>query len=232
MAICLLVRHGHSSANAEGVLSGWAPGISLTETGRAQAVDLRTHLANRGVAAVISSPLQRCVETAALLADVEAESVATDEGLGECHYGAWTGRRLSDLARDPLWRTVQDDPAGARFPDDETYAAESLAEMTARVWETLATLDARVEAEHASEALWVAVSHGDPIRSALATAMGSGVAGLQRSRVDPGSVSCLRWSSGTPFVVGTNGDGSSLERWLAAPRHSVPSGDAVPGGDV
>jgi probable phosphomutase (TIGR03848 family) len=232
VATCLLIRHGHSTANADGILSGRTPGVRLSARGRAQAEELAGHIAGIPIARFLSSPLQRCVETAALLAGTAFEDVVTDKALGECGYGAWTGRRLADLVADPLWETVQKDPASARFPPDDRYAAESLTEMTARVWTGLERLDAEVEQEHGGDAVWVAVSHGDPIRSAIASALGSRVAGLQRSHVDPGSVTCLRWSAGVPFLIGSNGDGASLNRWLARPAHDAPPGSALPGGDV
>ncbi len=131
MAIVLLLRHGHSTANAEGVLAGWTVGVGLTDTGREQAERLAERLGPLTLVRAVSSPLQRCRETAALA--VPGLDVTTDDRLGECHYGAWTGRRLSEAATDPLWRVIQDDPAAATFPDSADHAAESLGQMAERV---------------------------------------------------------------------------------------------------
>ena len=110
--------------------------------------------------------------------------------------------RLADLAKDPLWRVVQDDPASARFPDTAAYRAESLAQMAARVVNAVRRLDDEVTAEHGTDAVWVAVSHGDPIVGP-ADAAGAGLAGLQRIHVDPGSVSVIRRTDGRSLVVTT-----------------------------
>src|SRR5262249_30985078 len=104
----ILVRHGRSTSNTAGTLAGWMPGVFLDETGEAQAAALGQRLAaaTLPVAEIVSSPLDRCLQTADLLS--AALSGHTDrsvhEGLGECRYGAWTGRPIAELARDELWR--------------------------------------------------------------------------------------------------------------------------------
>ena len=230
MATCLLVRHGHSTANADGVLSGWMPGVDLTETGAAQVRALAERLRDVPVVAVVSSPLQRCRRTAELLGLGEP---TLDDRLGECGYGAWTGRSLKDLAAEPLWRVVQDEPATAVFPPSETYAAESLAQMTARVVGALEELDARIEAEHGPQAVWVAVSHGDPIKAALASVVAggtdAGVAALQRVHVDPASVSIVARARGRATLLASNRTGEGVAQ-LVRPRDDTPPGDAAVGG--
>lgn len=134
VAIVLLLRHGHSTANEQGVLAGWTPGVGLTERGRRRAArDVAGRLSSLTLARAVASPLQRCAETAALaLADADT-SPETDDRLGECHYGAWTGLHLAQAAKDDLWRVVQDDPAAATFPPHDVYRAESLLTMAQRV---------------------------------------------------------------------------------------------------
>jgi broad specificity phosphatase PhoE len=141
MATVLLIRHGQSSANVAGVLAGWAPDVALTEKGRDQASTLAPVIEAIGPARIVSSPVQRCLETATLLAG--ALEVQQDDALGECHYGAWTGRPLADLAKDPLWRIIQDAPETpeATFPPSEGYPGESLTQMTARLAAGLSHLD-------------------------------------------------------------------------------------------
>ncbi|HYN30685.1 MAG TPA: MSMEG_4193 family putative phosphomutase [Dermatophilaceae bacterium] len=229
MATCVVVRHGHSTANAEGLLAGWTPGVLLTERGRAQVAALRARLHGIPIRLVATSPLERCRETAAALTPA-GTPVLVDDALGECRYGAWTGRKLADLATDPLWRVVQDDPAAARFPDGEGQPAESMAEMSARVVAAVRRHDAAVEAEHGPHAVWLAVSHGDPIKAVLADALGSGLAHVQRVHVDPASVSVVRWSAGRPMVLATNRPGEGVAELVAAPTDAVPAGDAPVGG--
>lgn len=230
MAVCFLVRHGHSTANAAGLLAGWLPDVALTDRGEAQARALAAALGEVGVLRVVTSPLSRCVATAAALTSAGLPTAEVDDELGECHYGAWTGRALGDLARDPLWRTVQDDPEAARFPDSAAYRGESLGEMATRVTTAIRRADAQVTTAHGPEAAWVAVSHGDPIKAVLAQATGGGVAGLQRFHVDPGSVSVVRYAADRAIVLATNVRAGGLESLIAATSGGPRAGDAVVGG--
>ena len=187
---CLLIRHGRTASNANGTLAGWTEGVALDDTGRGQAADLAQRLRGVPIRTVVSSPLQRCVETAQFLVEALVDvTVETDERLGECRYGAWTGGSLIDLAKEPLWRTVQDQPSAARFPDGEMFMGESIAEMQARALQAVRDIDARVNAEHGPRALWALVSHGDVIKAILADAAGAHLDHFQRFMVGPASLS-------------------------------------------
>jgi probable phosphomutase (TIGR03848 family) len=227
VAIVLLVRHGHSTANADGVLAGWTEGVGLTEAGREQARRVGERLAPLAPARVVTSPLQRCVETAALaLPDLPA---TTDDRLGECHYGGWTGRRLRDAAAEDLWRVVQDDPAAATFPEHDEFRAESLSAMAARVVGGVRALDAEVAREHGPSGVWVVVSHGDPIKAVVADAVGAGVAGLQRVRVDPGSITAVHLTDHRMVLLASNTSGGDLAPLVALPD-GHDAGDSTVGG--
>jgi len=131
----LLVRHGRTAANASGTLAGWTPGIGLDDAGRAQAQALAERLAPVPVAALVTSPLQRCRETAeALLAVPGPKGLSrpeplVDDRLGEARYGDWTGRPLKELAKEPLWRVVQAHPSAVTFPGEQ---GESMLAMQVR----------------------------------------------------------------------------------------------------
>jgi 2,3-bisphosphoglycerate-dependent phosphoglycerate mutase len=230
--ICLLVRHGHSTANAEGVLAGRLDGVLLTDTGRRQVDALAVRFSGLSLARVVTSPLERCRETAEAVAVAMSPSleVHVDEGLWECGYGAWTGRPIKELVDEPLWRVVQDQPSAARFPAHETYAAESLLEMRHRAVATVRRHDAEVAAEHGPHALWAAVTHGDVIKAVLADAAGSHFDHLQRFRADPASVSVVHYTDRRPFLVGANDMGSDLARLVPPVQPEVPEGDAPVGG--
>jgi probable phosphomutase (TIGR03848 family) len=227
VAIVLLLRHGHSTANADGVLAGWTEGVGLTDTGRSQAARVAERLAPLSVVRAVSSPLQRCLETASVA--LAGHEVGQDDRLGECHYGGWTGLKLADAAKEDLWRVVQDDPASAAFPPDERYRAESLVQMAERVVGAVRALDAEVEAEHGAHAVWVAVSHGDPIKSVVAEAVGAGLAGLQRVRVDPGSLTAVHITPTRMVLLASNTVEGDLAPLVSAPQHA-PSGDSEVGG--
>lgn len=232
MPTVLFVRHGRSAANTAGVLAGWAPGVFLDETGRAQAIHVGASIAaaDLPVVEVVSSPLDRCVQTADVIAArLGRVSRSVHAGLGECRYGAWTGRPIRDLVSEPLWQVVQDCPSQARFPASEDYESESLEEVQERALGAVRETDARVLERHGPDAVWVAVSHGDVIKSVLADAAGARLDDFQRFVVDPGSVSVVRYTSRKPFVLRLNDAGGDLAAVRSA-SSPVPEGDAEVGG--
>jgi broad specificity phosphatase PhoE len=179
------------------------------------------------VARVVTSPLQRCRETTALAFPQAVPEVEDD--LGECHYGGWTGRPLAELSALPLWKVVQDDPASAMFPPDASYRAESMQQMATRVLAALRRIDASVSAEHGDGALWAAVSHGDPIKSLVAEAAGAGLGGLQRVRVDPGSVSVIHVVGEKMMLLASNVTDGDLTRFLPSPEQPSEARGTVGG---
>jgi probable phosphomutase (TIGR03848 family) len=224
----ILVRHGRSTANASGVLAGRLPGVHLDDTGVEQAVAVGDRLAGVRLAAAVTSPLERCRETCREITRLQVGTVraTTDKQLSECDYGEWQGRPLKDLAKEKLWRTVQAQPSAATFPGGESMRA-----MQDRGVAAIRRHDARVAAEHGDDAVWLAVSHGDVIKSILADALGTHLDLFQRIHVDPASVSIVRYSESRPFVLGTNTHAGDLS-WLTPPKKSRRrrSADAEVGG--
>lgn len=229
MATVLLVRHGRTSANSGGVLAGWTPGVSLDDTGRAQVDRLQARLAQLPIARLVASPLQRCLETAQQIVNGHDVGVESDDRLGECHYGAWTGRKIGELAKDPLWRTVQDHPSAATFPASPDYTAESLRDMQARAVAAVREIDAQVERDSGPQALWVAVSHGDVIKALVTDAMGAHLDEFQRVVVGPASLSVIRFTQRRPFVIRVNDNCGGVDDLIPAKPHD---GDATPGGET
>lgn len=223
MATVLLVRHGRTTANATGLLAGRTPGVSLDDVGREQAARTGDRVAAVPVASVVSSPLDRCLETARAIAERQpaAPPFSVAPEITECDYGQWQGRQLTELANEALWQTVQSQPSAVTFP-----GGESMAGMQARAVAAIRRHDAAVEAEHGPGAVWVAVSHGDIIKSVLADALGMHLDMFQRIEVGPASVSIVSFGAGRPRVLATNTDCGDLS-WLA---RSAPSGDAAVGG--
>ena len=223
MATVLLVRHGRTTANATGLLAGRTAGVGLDDLGRDQAARTGDRIAAVPVARVVSSPLDRCLETAAAIVDrqTSAPPSSVDSELTECDYGRWQGRRLEELAKEDLWRTVQSHPSAVVFP-----GGESLAGMQARAVAAIRRHDGAVEAEHGPGAVWVAVSHGDIIKSVLADALGMHLDMFQRLEAGPASVSIVSYGAIRPRVLAINTDSGDLS-WLAA---GVRAGDAAVGG--
>jgi probable phosphomutase (TIGR03848 family) len=219
----LLVRHGLTAMTGP-VLAGWTPGVHLDDRGREQAAALAERLRAVPVAAVVASPLERCQETAAALVAGRDLAVETDERLGECKYGDWTGQELKKLAKDPLWKVVQAHPSAARFP-----GGEALRETQARAVEAVRSHNERLGAD----ATWLAVSHGDVIKSLVADALGLHLDLFQRIQADPCSLTVIRYTPLRPFVVRLNDVGGAVDDLLPPKRRSrrrTGSSDAPVGG--
>jgi probable phosphoglycerate mutase len=219
----LLVRHGLTAMTGP-VLAGWTPGVHLSDRGREQVAALGDRLRPVPVAAIVSSPLERCQETAAAVAAGREVAVDTDERLGECKYGDWTGQELKKLAKDPLWKVVQTHPSAARFP-----GGEALRETQARAVEAVRAHNERL----GDDATWVAVSHGDVIKALVADALGLHLDLFQRIQADPCSLTVIRYTPLRPFVVRLNDVGGAVDDLLPPKRRSrrrAASSDAPVGG--
>ena len=231
MPTVILARHGRTTANTSGVLAGRSKGVHLDERGVEQADAAGARLSGLPLAAVVTSPLERCRETAKAIVKLQPVStpMPAERGLIECDYGSWTGRELKTLAKEPMWKTVQAHPSAAAFPDGET-----MAEMSARAVAAVRRWDAKVAAEHGPDAVWVAVSHGDIIKAILADALGIHLDAFQRIVVDPASLSVVRYTPMRPFVVSTNTSAGDLSHLKPAPakrgRPRKQSSDAAVGG--
>lgn len=178
--LVLLVRHGVTPTTGQ-LLPGRSPGLHLSEAGRAQAETVAERLAGLPIAAIHTSPLERCVETCAPLAARSGLQPVIDPGLIECDFGDWTGRQLAELARLPDWQVVQRSPSQFRFPGGESFA-----ELSGRM---VATID-RIRQAHPGQVV-VCFSHADPIKAVLNHALGAPLDALQRIWIEPASVSAL-----------------------------------------
>ena len=190
----LLVRHGQTSTTGV-ILPGRAPGLHLADRGHEEAADVATRIARLPrVTAVYSSPLERAHETAVPIAAAAGLGVTVEPGLLECDYGEWTGLALKELRRRPEWKAVQRYPSGFRFPGGESFT-----EMQARVTGTLA----RLIAAHPGQTV-VAVSHADPIKTAVAHALGTHLDLFQRIAVFTASVTAIAYGPEGPTVLVVN----------------------------
>jgi probable phosphoglycerate mutase len=198
--LVLLVRHGRTPSTGR-VLPGRARGLHLSEAGRAEAEAVATRIAAlRRVHAVYASPLERTRETAAPIARAVGRRVRVDRGLLECDFGNWTGRRLRALMRRPEWATVQRAPSTFRFPDGESFT-----EMQARMVGALE----RIRRAHPGGVV-VCVSHADPIKAAVAHALGTHLDLFQRIVVSTCSVTAISYSAWGPTVLTVNSTGGTL----------------------
>jgi probable phosphomutase (TIGR03848 family) len=221
----LLLRHGRTTANTAGVLAGWTPGVQLDDAGAAQVAAVGERLAKVPLAAVVTSPLERCRQTADAVAAGRDLAVQTDDRLGEARYGDWTGRTIKELVKEPLWKVVQQHPSAAVFPGD---GGEGLAQTQARAVAAVREWNATL----GPDAVWLACSHGDVIKAILADALGLHLDQFQRIVVDPASISVVTYTETRPFVLRMNDTGGDVSALVPPPRRRrrKPSSDAVVGG--
>jgi len=228
VATVLLVRHGLTAMTGP-VLAGHTPGVHLDERGRAQAEAMAARLVPVPLAAAVTSPLERCVETAQAVLAGRSLVSSIEPRLAEVRYGDWTGKPLKELAKQPLWRVVQAHPSAAVFPGAE---GEALAGAQSRAVSAVREWDARIAASAGPDAVWLACSHGDIIKAVLADALGLHLDLFQRIVVDPCSVSVVRYTDTRPFVLRVNDTGGDVAALLPPKRRRrrKPAADAAVGG--
>src|SRR5271167_3620781 len=225
----ILLRHGRSTSNTAGVLAGRSEGVDLDDKGREQAVGLIDRIGELPIRAVVCSPLLRCRRTVEPLAEALCLEPLIEDRLAEVDYGEWTGRKIGDLVSEPLWRVVQAHPSAAVFP-----GGEGLAQVQARAVSAVREHDRRLAEENGGDALWVACTHGDVIKSVVADALGTHLDSFQRIVADPASTSVIRYTPMRPFVLHVNNTGNDLASGLKPPPADgqVPASDAVVGGST
>jgi probable phosphoglycerate mutase len=211
----VLLRHGLTALTGP-VLAGRTPGVHLDDRGWKQVEAVAERLAGTAFTAVVSSPLERCVETAFTATN---QAVEVDERFAECEYGEWTGRPLRELAKDPMWKVVQQHPSAAVFP-----GGEALRDVQHRAVAAVRDWNARL----GPDATWLACSHGDVIKAVVADALGLHLDQFQRISVDPCSLTVITYTETRPFLVRLNDTGSSS--LPAPPKSRRRRGDAAVGG--
>lgn len=207
MGTIVLVRHGENDWSKKNKLAGRIPGVHLNETGHQQAHAAAQRLAALPIKAVYSSPVTRCLETAAYIADTHSLTIQHVSELAEVDYGEWEGKKIKKLAKRPLWRAVQFFPSRARFPQ-----GEALRDVQHRAIQAIEEIAGRHEKETV-----VIVSHADLIRLVLAHYLGVHMDSFQRLVISPASASVI-WlhPEGMVRVLRMNDDG---------PLHPPPEGD-------
>jgi probable phosphomutase (TIGR03848 family) len=224
VTLVLLVRHGLTAGTGT-VLTGRTPGIPLDDRGRAQAGALAARLADVPLDAIITSPLDRCRETAEAIAaarDGSPPPVQEDEQFAEVKYGDWTGQPLKRLAKEPLWRVVQTHPSAVRFPGKD---AESMPEVQHRAVNAVREWNARL----GKDAVYLICSHGDVLKAIIADCLGMHLDLSQRIQVDPCSLSVIRYTPLRPFLVRMNDTGRTAAG-LARPHDAGAEKAAANGG--
>ena len=182
--IFILIRHG-SHDRLGSILCGRMAGVTLSAQGRAEADSLADRLSGQRLTAVLSSPLERAVETATPIADRQGLPLTVEPALNELDLGAWSGKRFEELHGDLAWDLWNRARSHGR-PTPGDSPGESMAEAQTRI---AALLD-RLRRAHPGGTLAL-VSHGDVIKAALAHAMGLPLDFYGRFEISPASRSVL-----------------------------------------
>ena len=198
--LLLLVRHALTPATGK-KLTGWLPGISLSAEGRAQAASARDRLKDVPINAAYSSPLERCVETAEIIAAPHRMKVEVIEDLGEIKYGDWQGRTLASLYKSKAWVELRARPAEFRFPNGETIREAQLRGMSA--------IEA-LRPKHKGQIVSVC-SHADMIRVVTAGYLGLPLDLYDRISIGPATVTAISLSGSVPRLLRLSDSGDYSE---------------------
>ena len=208
----VLIRHAHSQANAKEILSGRILGVHLSAVGVEQSHTLTSRLGKTKISALRISPMERCNETISPWWESIGKScnrnveLSIDNNLTEVDYGRWSGKKLSALSKLKQWKTVQNKPSAMYFP-----LGEGLAQMQERAMRSV------YESVNTKKGAVILVSHGDVIKSIIASTLGMHLDNFQRIVIDPASISVIDFSSSIPRLLLLNDSQSQLEGLLNAP---------------
>ena len=194
MTTFLLLRHAHSVANKAGILAGQLEGIGLSKDGIAQVNKLTSSFENLKIDQIISSPMQRCLETVEGIARSKRKRISIDERLIEMNYGSWSGKKLSKLSRMKEWKVIQTKPSAFRFPQGESFK-----ELEERIESLLKDLSRK----YPKETILI-ITHGDIVKIAASLTVGSGLNNFQKFAVDPCSLTTLSWGSKARMLLTFN----------------------------
>lgn len=200
MTLIYLLRHAESIANKEGILAGRVDGISLSKAGKAQSQRIARSLKNQSFSKIYTSPLQRCRETIAPFLLTARKRAKVEKSFIEMDYGRWSGRKLSELRKERLWKVIQSQPSKVKFPSGESFIGAA-----SRIRRGLN----KVARENPNGRVLV-VTHGDPIKIALQLAMKGDLNFFQKIVIDPGTVSIIEWPSGV--ILGVNIPAETLKK--------------------
>lgn len=228
MASIILVRHSRSTANTAGVLAGQAPGIALDEVGFTQAQGLVSRIGEIEIKRVISSPLQRCIETITPWHSAHCSTtIEIDRNFIESDYGSWTGQKLSELSKEPLWKEIQKEPSNVTFPEGESFKA-----MFDRVSKGL---DQIIDSLNDDDNV-IIVSHGDIIKLAIAKILDLPIDNFQKLVIDPASISIVKVEkqeeSRRTALISMNESGTPLSKLLENKELAGLGGGKGDGGGV
>jgi probable phosphoglycerate mutase len=220
--LLFLVRHGQTTFNVEGRLPGQMEGVALTDEGRRQAYRAAVALSGVPLSAVVSSPLERALDTAKAIAKGGALEVHLEPDLMDTDVGRWTGMKIDDVKKsDPAWT------AFVEHPDQPPDGVESLAQVQARA---VAVVE-RILANPALGNFVVVVAHADIVKVILAHYMRIHLdTTLRHMYIGNASISALAFHEDekTPTTLAVNW--SPAPEWLTpSPKEPAPAANRIEG---
>jgi broad specificity phosphatase PhoE len=189
MTTFYLVRHGANDFLGH-ALAGRLPDIHLNDAGQREARRIAERLQAAPITHVISSPQERCRETAQALAAALDLEIEISAALNEVDFGEWQGATMSDLAGDERWSKWNSFRTGHVIPGGETMIA-----IQARMADEMIRLKNKFPGEHIA-----LFSHGDPLRAVLCYWLGMPLDFIQRLEIAPGSISEVAVDADTAIV--------------------------------
>ena len=226
MTRIVLLRHAHSSANAKAILAGRAPGVDLSDRGRKESQDVAKRLKEINFSLIRVSPMERCAQTIEpLLAQLSKGSgakpiIEVENDLVEVDYGKWTGRKLAILSRDKAWKVVQNNPSAMYFP-----GGEGLLDVQARAMRAVNNA-----ANTPGRGPKLLVSHGDVIKSIVASVLGAHLDHFQKIVIDPASITVLDFNGVDFRVLTLNSTTSPITAFLKEESSKKKGVSALLGG--
>ena len=201
MSRIFLLRHAHSIANSKGILAGHLPNIPLSKDGLKQRDELNQRLVGVEFDQILSSPIQRCLETISIYRN--DKNLVLSDYLKDVDYGDWSGKRMTALNRRKEWRRIHSTPATVRFPNGET-----LPEVQIRA---IAGIESLIKPK--SKNVLVA-THADVIKVMILHALGTHLNNLNRLTINNASISILDFEDGDYHVLRVNDDTSTIKELL------------------
>ena len=226
----VLLRHGRSTSNTAHILAGRTPGVELDDHGRKQAAAVVDRLVGLDIAEIVRSPLLRCEQTVGPIAADRGLTPVVEERLVEVDYGSGRAAPSRICSRNRCGKSCSGTRRVRVFPD-----GEGLAQVQARAVAAIREHDRRLAEEHGKDVVWIACTHGDVIKSVLADAYAMHLDSFQRIVAEPASMSVIRYSATSPFVLRVNDTGDALAaigQAKASTNGSAPEQESVPGGEV
>ncbi len=194
MARILLIRHAPTPETGSR-LTGRQGGVSLGSKGEVIASETAKLLTKVRFAAVYTSPIERTLETAEIIADPHGLTPEIEEGVLEIDFGRWAGRTLKSLRQTRLWSEVQSVPSRVRFPGGESFTDAQYRAVAA-----VGAIGERTGNETAA-----IVSHSDVIKLVISHYLGQPLDLFQRLSISPASITILHLpSKGQPTISTVN----------------------------